>query len=326
MTWIVHVGGLGWSGSGAILDALLDTDRFVSLKGKPASVSESRLFSGRPDFPTLVSRMSDLSAADVVALWTAGSRTVDRTGPCPRVRQALVSATDVHRINHKVFRTVGDDELRTAADLTAGLVRSATGPAGRASAYLRGTYAAMRSLLGRQGRHVLIDNDPGATPAIAQHLQADERVAFVAVVRDPGDQYVDRRAKAEPGEPVPLNVLRTLRSAVLRRKELSTLADLAAGRPDRLLVVAFERFVRDAGYREQFFERLLGRTSAAEAGRPRLFVADNSVRNIGLTASSEDRLQHATFQRLCTPSHRRVSTHAEPTAWPSVMADGDPRP
>ncbi len=61
MTWIVHVGGLGWSGSGAILDALLDTDRFRSLKGKTTSVSESRLFSGRPTLPSAIAGMTALS-------------------------------------------------------------------------------------------------------------------------------------------------------------------------------------------------------------------------------------------------------------------------
>lgn len=89
MTWIVHVGGLGWSGSGAILDALLDTDRFRSLKGKTTSVSESRLFSGRPTLPSAIAGMTALSGDDVLALWTARERVPEGAVLAAPVRRLL---------------------------------------------------------------------------------------------------------------------------------------------------------------------------------------------------------------------------------------------
>lgn len=320
MTWIVHVGGLGWSGSGAVLDALLDTDRFRSLKGKTTSVSESRLFSGRPSLPDAAARIPHPSTNDVLALWTAGTRVPDDAPLSPSVRRLLGRRSGRHRINDKVLRTVDDAPLRDAASATAELVRDASGHKERATAYLRGTYAAMRSLLGGDGRHVLIDNDPGVTPAIARHLRADDRVAFLAVIRDPGDQYVDRRAKVESEEPVPINLLRTIRAARLRRRELGALATLAGQRPDRLMVVTFERFVRDAEHRDQLLGRLFG-TPPVPTERERRFVPERSTRNVGLAVRPGDRLQHEVFRRACDSAHRRAAASADVRTWPELAID-----
>lgn len=317
MTTILHVGGLGWSGSGAVLDALLDTGLFVSLKGKTTSVSESRLFSGRPPHPALVASTPGLSGLDITALWTAGSRVVDRPALDPRIRRTLDRTAGQHRINHKVFRTVEAEALHAAAERTAALVAAATDGPGRAAAYRRGTYAAMRSLLGADGSHVLIDNDPGVTPVIAHHLDADDHVLFVAVIRDPGDQYVDRRAKIEGDESVPLNLLRTLRAAMHRRRELRALAALAERRPDRLFIVAFERFVREADYRELLLARLVGTPDANASESPPRFVPERSARNVGLRVDARDRIQHSLFRRACATAYGRAAAFATPAAWPS---------
>ena len=324
LTWIVHVGGLGWSGSGAVLDALLDTDRFQSLKGKTGSVSESRLFSGRPAFPDAIGTLRGLSTDDILGLWTAGARVPDPSALSPSVRRLLERPAGQHHINHKVLRTVDDAPLRNAAEATATLLRDAVGAEERATAYLRGTYAALRSLLGDAGRHILIDNDPGATPAVERHLRADDRVAFVTVIRDLRDQYVDRRAKVEMNESVPVNLLRTIRSGRLRRRELSALSALAARRRDRLFVVAFERFVLDADYRRQFLERLLGGAPAASDREPR-FLPEQSARNIGLAVRPGDRIQRAVFRRSSDRAHGLALSRSSAEEWPVLAIGGGRR-
>ena len=315
MTVILHVSGLGWSGSGAVLDLLLDADRFLSLKGKPQSVSESRLFSGRPAIPDLIAGLPSVTGADVVALWTAGAR----GGPDPNVagpvRRFLRRTAASHAVNRKVFRTVPDDALVEAARIAAEALSDAS-PDERTQTYLRQTYAAMRTLLGAAGRPLLIDNDPGSTPRLERHLEADPEVRFVTVVRDPADQYVDRRAKAGATTPVPVDVVRTLASAVVRRRELSTLADTAAARPGRILVVTFERFVQDASYRDALVEVLLGQAAGSV---PRIaeerFVPARSQTNIGLRADGRDLLALTAYRAACRRPHERAARLAEPSSW-----------
>jgi len=320
MTWIVHVGGLGWSGSSAVLDALLDTDRFRSLKGKTAAVNESRLFSGRPTLPSVAAGIAMLQGDDVLALWTAGTRVPDGATLAAPVRRLLSRSAGEHQINRKVLRTIDDEPLREAADATASLVRAAMGEDERAIAYLQGTYAALRSLLGGDGRHLLIDNDPGVTAKIDQHLLADDQTIFVAVIRGPSDQYVDRRAQIEAHEPVALNALRMIRSARLRRHELEALTELAERRPERLLVVSFEDFVTNAKYRERFFERLFGTSTISGNSSPR-FQPEHSVRNIGLAVRPKDRLPHEVFRRGCEGQHARAAAHAASSSWPGPAID-----
>lgn len=315
MTEILHVSGLGWSGSGAVLDLLLDADRFLSLKGKPQSVSESRLFSGRPAIPDLVASIPNVTAADVLALWTAGAR----TGPDPNasepVRRFLRRTATSHAVNRKVFRTVPDDELvETARSAAAEL--SGSSPGERTRAYLRQTYAAMRTLLGAAGRPLLIDNDPGITARIVHHVDADPDVRFVTVIRDPTDQYIDRRAKAGARTPVPVDFARTLASAVVRRRELSLLAQAAALRPGRIIVVTFERFVRDAAYRDGLLDVVLGRAEAARMEfLAERFIPARSEGNIGLRADRRDRLALTAYRSACRSPHDRAARLAEPACW-----------
>jgi hypothetical protein len=261
--------------------------------------------------------MTALSGDDVLALWTARERVPEGAVLAAPVRRLLERSPEQHGINHKVFRVVEDAPLRAAAEATARLLNDAPGSDERVAAYLRGTYAALRSLLGGDGRHLLIDNDPGVTAAIGQHLAADAHTTFIAVIRDPSDQYIDRRAKAESSEPVAVNILRTARSARQRRRELDALAALAARRPERLLVVTFERFVKDAEYRERFFARLLGTPAPAESATNR-FVPERSARNVGLAVRPKDRIQRTLFLRACEPSYRRAAASADGEAWPEL--------
>ena len=315
MTGILHVSGLGWSGSGAVLDLLLDADHFLSLKGKPQSVSESRLFSGRSAIPDVVASLPRVTGVDVLALWTAGARSgpdADTSGP---VRRFLKRTASSHAVNRKVFRTVPDAELFDAAEAAAAAL-SDSAPNDRSSVYLQQTYTAMRVLLGSAGRPLLIDNDPGISARIMRHLDADPEVRFVTVVRDPADQYVDRRAKAGAGSPVPVDVARTLASAVIRRRELTMLARAAAARPGRVFVVAFERFVHDATYRDALLDVLLGRAGSLGTAIPtERFIPERSQGNVGLRADRRDRLALSAYRAICSSPHARTASLAEPPSW-----------
>ena len=315
MTAILHVSGLGWSGSGAVLDLLLDADRFLSLKGKPQSVSESRLFSGRPAIPDLVANLPHLTGVDLLALWTAGARSRPGATLSGPVQRFLDRTATSHAVNRKVFRTVPDDELIGAAH---GAAAALTGsrPSERTSVYLQQTYAAMRTLLGAVGRPLLIDNDPGITARIARHVDADPDVRFVAVVRDPCDQYVDRRAKAGSATPVPVDVARTLASAAVRRRELDTLARTAARRPGRVVVVTFERFVQDAAYRDALLDLVLdGPLPGGRTVSEQRFVPSRSARNVGLSPDRRDRIAAALYRTACRSPHDRAARLAEPSRW-----------
>lgn len=315
MTSVLHVSGLGWSGSGAVLDALLDADQFLSLKGKTQSVSESRLFSGSPAIPDLVVRLPSLSAPDLLALWTAGQRVHAGTRLSREVRRFLHRTTASHGVNGKVFSTVPDDALHRAAEVATARIVATTPGSARLTTYLAATYEAMRTLLGGSGRPLLIDNDPGITPRISEHLRADADVRFVTVIRSPSDQYVDKRAKADATSPVVLNLTRTALSGLRRRRDLQALAATAAAWPDRVIVVPFERFVTDDAYRARLLDRTVpGRrtpedTVAAEGPR---FVATRSARNVGLRPASRDRVAHASYVRLCDGPHQRVMHHSGP--------------
>lgn len=320
MTTILHVSGLGWSGSGAVIDHLLDTDRFFGLKGKPRSVSESRLFSGRPSIPDLVATIGPLSAEDVLALWTAGARVPSTARVSVPVHRFLRRTSASHAVNSKVFRTVGDDPLRAAAEEAATSVNGAGG-ADRTAAYIRATYAAMRSLLGSTGRPLLLDNDPGVTSRIAQHLAADPDVRFVAVVRDPSDQYVDKRAKVDRDASIVENLARTLVSARLRRRELIALREAASTWPSRALAVRFERFVHESSYRAALRDVLLPdlRTSATPVPEER-FIPERSAQNIGLTPAHRDRVTVAAYRRVCRRAHQQVAVIAVPDHWEPPLA------
>lgn len=316
MTQIVHVAGLGWSGSGAVLDALLDTDRFISLKGSPNGVSESRLFSGRPRLPRSIRRLRRLSAADMLALWTAGTR-VAPVKTSRRTRRIVTRTSRSHAINRKVFAKVDEGRLWSAAERAAAQIHHTRSHSARSAAYIIATYSAMRELLGGEDRMLLIDNDPGVTNALDSHLDADDHVAFIAVIRDPRDQYTDKRTKVHPNDPVPLNILRTIGSALRRRRELSALLRSEARGSGRLLVVAFEQFVSETAYREQLIGRIIGQVPAEQAASDLRFRPEDSMRNVGLAGSRRDAIAQRIFAALCAAPHRKALELATPERWPA---------
>ena len=323
MPWIVHVGGLVRTGSGAVKDALLDSTRFLTLKGKSFLMSESRLFVGRPPIPTFVARAGRLSGLDVLALWTAGTRVPDGAPVGAATRGFLRLTADSHGVNHKFLLKVDDDALRAAAEETASDIRQAGSGRARADAYILGTRRAMRTLLPLDGRMILIDNDPAVSTHVRRHLRLDPRSIFVGVIRDLSDQFADRRTGINTDHSRPYNLAYMTTSALLRRRYFAELAAAVDEFPDRCLVVEFDRFATDATYRQRLLDAVVAGAAPRERERPPRFDPEVSARNVGLEVPKRDALQHAVYTRLLGGPYRAAQVRSGPDVWPEVATVPD---
>lgn len=318
MTWIVHVGGLVRTGSGAVKDALLDTGEFLTLKGKSFAMSESRLFVGRPPIPSFVARAGALTSLDILALWTAGTRVPEGAVLSPWTRRFIRMTIRSHGVNRKFLLKVGDAELRAAAAETAADVAKARSSTGRAEAYILGTRRAMRDLLPLDGRMVLIDNDPAVSTHVTKHLRLDPRSIFIGVIRGLSDQFTDRRTGINTDHSRPFNLTYMTTSALLRRRYFDELADAVDAFPDRCLIVEFERFVTEAGYRQRFLDAVAPAGEPREREGPVRFDAAASARNVRLAVPKRDVLQHAVYTRLLAGSYQRAQVRSGPDVWPAI--------
>lgn len=323
MTWIVHVGGLVRTGSGAVKDALLDSTRFLTLKGKSFLMSESRLFVGSPPIPTFVARSGSLSGLDILALWTAGTRLPDGAHIRPATRRFLGMTERSHGVNRKFLLKVDDEALRGAAEETAADIGRAGSARERADAYILGTRRAMRSLLPLDGRMVLIDNDPAVSTHIRRHLRLDPRSVFVGVIRNLSDQFADRRTGINTDHSRPYNLLYMTTSAVLRRRYFAELAAAVDEFPERCLIVEFDRFATEADYRERFLASVTAGAEPRERERPRRFDPAVSARNVGLEVPGRDALQHAVYTRMLGGPYRKAQERSGPDAWPEIATPPD---
>lgn len=318
MTWIVHVGGLVQTGSGAVKDALLDTTCFLTLKGKPFAMSESRLFVGRPTIPWFVGRTQGLTGMDVLALWTAGTRLPDGAVIAPETRRFVQRTVASHGVNQKFLRVVDDATLLEAAEATAADIARATSARERGDAYILGTRAAMRQLLPLDGRMVLIDNDPAVSTHIRRHLRLDSDSVFVGVIRDVSDQYIDRRRIINHDQSRLVNLGYVIVSGLIRRRYFRELLAAVEEFPERCLIVEFESFVQDAEYRERLLKSVAAGADAREREREPRFVPEMSAKNIGLSVSKGDALQHAVYTGLIRGPYRRAQQRSGPNVWPEA--------
>lgn len=321
MTWVVHVGGLVRTGSGAVKDALLDTGWFTTLKGKSSTLTESRLFVGERTIPDFVRDAGEIGGADVLALWTAGTRQPDGARISDATARFLERTSRTHAVNHKAFLRVEDTPLREAAQAVAERIARATEGVARAEAYISGTYAAIRSLLPSGDQMVLIDNDPAVTEHLLTHLRLDERIVFVGVIRDLSDQFVDRRTGIVPHHSRPKNLAYMTISALRRRPRFRVLETAAKEFPDRCIIVEFEPFVTDPAYRERFRAAVSRAPHRLPGDRARL-DPERSATNIGLPVPRGDALQHAAFTRLLDRDYRAARRRSGPEVWPDAVADG----
>ncbi len=304
---IVHVGGFVKSGSSAFLSALLDTDQFISLKGKTRSISESRLFSGRPAIPDFIAAHDRLSPSDVLALWTAGHRIESSTRISLAVTRFLQQTLVSHSVNAKVFRTVADLDLAESAARTADQLEKIRDGARRRAVYIQQTYLTMRTVFRDSGRHLLIDNDPGAVARSGELVASDSDVRFVAVIRSPSDHYLDRRRLINPKESRPVNFGRTAVSALRIRRSLRAVSRLGGQNNSHFFIVEFERFVEDSTYRALVFRTILPSLSPSSPITDPTFDPTLAQSRIRAPIVKRDALQQATFIRICRRAHREAT-------------------
>lgn len=323
VTWIVHVGGLVQTGSGAIKDALLDTGRFLTLKGKSFAMSESRLFVGRPTIPSFVARAGGLTGNDVLALWTAGTRLPSDAELSETTRRFLHRTAESHGVNRKFLLKVDDASLRAAAEETAQAIAGSRSPQDRADEYIVGTRRAIRTLLPLEGRMVLIDNDPAVSTHILHHLRLDPKSIFIGVIRNLSDQYIDRRNRINHSQSRPKNLAYVIASGMLRRRYFAEIVRAVQEFPDRCLIVEFESFVSDEGYRRTLLDAVLAGSDPQDRTSPARFDPERSVKNIGLELSRRDRVQHAVYGRMLDRPYRTARQHAGPDWWPRVATPPD---
>lgn len=300
---IVHVSGFGRTGSSAVMDALLDTRQFLSLKGKSSSVSESRVFGGRPDIPSFIARTSNISADDIVALWTNAARTERVEALSPRVRSFVERTRHSHAINAKFLRTTEPSVIREGAKSMAAALATTESQDERRSTYMRVTYETIRAAFRATGLSVLIDNDPTISPRIPLHLE-QTNVRFVAVVRRPADVYVDRRRTFNPDESSVRDVFRTSLSASRRLRDLHSLARIVERQHPALLVVEFERFAHDEQYRSGIVESIAG----GMASRPteERFEPARAQKSIGIRPQRRDLLARSIFAMTLQRAHGKL--------------------
>lgn len=299
---IVHVSGFGRTGSSAVMDALLDTRQFLSLKGKPSSVSESRVFGGHPDIPGFVARTSDITADDIIALWTNAARTERVEALSPRVRSFIERTRHSHAINAKFLRTTEPSVIRQGAESMATVLANTESQDERRSSYIRFTYETIRAAFEATGLSVLIDNDPLISPRIPLHLE-QTNVRFVAVIRRPADVYVDRRRTFNPDESPARDVLRTSLSASRRLRDLHSLAQIAERQHPALLVVEFERFAHDEQYRSRIVDSIAGGIVPPTEER---FEPARAQKSIGIRPQRRDLLARSVFAMTLRRAHGRL--------------------
>ena len=310
---IVQVGGMGWSGSGAVIDAMLDTDAVVSVKGKTVSVGETCLFVKGPDPVRILTEELDapVDGPTLAALWTAGRVGLEDSPSSARIAASLAATAPLSASNRKTFLTLGDTRVRELADAAAEDLANATDRDELERRYVRWTRRGLAEVGALHRRTVLMNNDPGVATVRPAHLVAPDTL-LIAVVRGPGDLYQDRRNGVNREESVLRNLARALASALRRRAEYRRIARLARLNPTRVWIVTFERFVGDATHRRALL------TSAglpADDVTPVRFVAERSARNIGLASRGLDRIGRGLFVLVCGRAHRAAMRLAVPERW-----------
>lgn len=310
---IVQVGGMGWSGSGAVIDAMLDTGGIVSLKGKTISVGETCLFVKGPAPLRFLGAVPEAvgDGPTLAALWTAGRIGLSDSPFSSRLEAFIAAEHPLSASNRKTFLTLDDDQVRTLADAAAAAMAAASDPDERARRYVHWTRRGLAAVAAHHGLTVVLNNDPGIATVRDEHL-VDPDTLMIGVVREPGDLFQDRRNGVNKEESAVRNLARALASALRRRREYRRIIDLARRDPTRVWLVTFERFVRDADHRA---ELLAAAGLPSDGFAPERFIATRSSRNIGLASRGLDRIARRVFTTICGRTYRAACELAVPERW-----------
>ncbi len=275
----IFVCGNGWSGSGAVYDALIEHDRVAvapDVPGDPfvneCTNSEMMFVQGSAGLGRLWREARDAGRVERRDLWQLFRGHLLGLGAIGHTEHKGANAArhllELYGSRYTaVFRTLLEDIAR----LDAGA------PLSRSRAVLvRATESLSRLFAGADDARCVVFNNAMFGPNLDMaEIFADFRLVVVA--RDPVDQYADRRQQD-------LKHWMTARRfvpfyAASRAAFHEQRGRMAPQLRDKVREVAFERFVREAGYRREVLAWLL--PPAMTVGEQRLFSPEASSRNIG---------------------------------------------
>lgn len=278
----IFVCGYGWSGSGAVYDALLDcadlrelpsvkTDRYIN----DDTEREMMFLQGAGGLGKLWRKARDegrLTKRDVLELFRCHIVGLGAIGhsehKCANAGHQLLAMFGTAYSG--VFRRMIEALLHLPAEPPLEdfrLILTDT------------TEALSAALTGARDEQRIVFNNAIFGPEIDM-LAIFRNARAAVVVRDPLDQYADRRAHDIKHWMTPERFVRFYRDG--RSAFARGLAKLEAEQVARVREVEFERFVRDARYREDVLAWLLdGRIERYESRR---FDPERSAANIGIHA------------------------------------------
>jgi hypothetical protein len=256
------VSGMGWSGSGAVYDFLRDMTGVRALRG------ESRLIEGKYGLvgllKAIVAGEVDAFLPDMLAYTFMGAARCRTYNDYRHVRNARRGFAGAHQFEYANAVLTFLRWVKERSRFDTGEVVQALWPV--LQAYVRSASGAA------PGETVLLDNVVHVSNVrFAQHFR---NVKFVAVVRDPRDQYVDNLDRNR-------NFKLTSEAFIERYDRQRRLLSEVAGRSDNVMVVDFERFVADVEVRREL-SAWLGVRFAIRVPVNRHFIPEESAKNIGI--------------------------------------------
>lgn len=259
----LSVSGMGWSGSGAVYDALR------SHRGARSVAGESRLLEGKYGLSGLRGDTSD-DAVFHGALQNLFRYCLIGYAPC----RTWEEYRHVRNARRAAMGPRGDELARFSRDALRSLLNCPADERAALVTQLSPEFleAATLAQIGHTSKVPVLDNVVHIGNLEIATAYPD--VLFFAVVRDPRDQFLDivRNNPRSPGDPA-LFIKRYRRSRARLKKNIET-----GGSSIR--VVSFERFVRDDEAREEAIGDVVADLGTLRA-RPK-FDPEVSRQNIGL--------------------------------------------
>jgi hypothetical protein len=306
----IFVCGSGWSGSGALYDALAEYDGLAEAPNTPI---DRYMNVGTDNEMTFVQGPGGLGR-----LWRMArdDRKLSRLDLWDMFRLHVLGGGAIGYSEHKAARVASNLVEHLGGRYTSVFRRACEGfavlpeaaPIARLRGSLIGTTEALSaafveaptttSTSRREGTCIVFNNAIFGPCIDMLEIFHNARAAVVA--RDPLDQYADRRAQdlkhwMSPSRFAPL--YRAAREAFQARSK-----QLRPELAQDVREVEFERFVRDAAYRESVIEWLLEGQNVRRVRRR--FEPERSVKNIGIHAKLLEPVEREVLEKALKPWRR----------------------
>lgn len=261
------VSGMGWSGSGAVFDFLCEFQTVKPLRG------EARLIEGKYGLAGLLEAIREGKKAEFLPKFLgyslAGADRCRNYNDFRHVRNARRAAAGAYPVDYAASSLEflhflkQETELETSVvvdrfqSVFQNFVRSAANPDGM--------------------QPVLLDNVVHISNLeLAQFFPT---IKFIAVIRDPRDQYIDNVRENK-------NFKREVEDFVAKYRQQRDKLKHIANKNDNVIPIVFEQFVTDVECRRQLVSDL-GFEFSDHVGH-KYFVQEISARNIGLFNSAPE--------------------------------------